>query len=56
MFQAYHGVTGVRHQTNFNDLFAQGRMISLSVYDDPDDARNAAVWVQGNGDDGTFGM
>src|SRR5438874_1456305 len=47
MFQAYHGVTGAKHQANFNSLSAQGfRMISLSVYGDPGDARYAAVWVQ----------
>jgi CubicO group peptidase (beta-lactamase class C family) len=46
-FQAYHGVTGAQHQTNFNNLSAQGyRMISLSVYGDPHDGRYAAVWVQ----------
>lgn len=46
-FQAYHGVTGAQHQTNFNNLSAHGyRMISLSVYGDPNDARYAAVWVQ----------
>jgi CubicO group peptidase (beta-lactamase class C family) len=50
MFEAYHGVTGAQHQTNFNSLFAQGfRMISLSVYGDPSDARYAAVWVQRQG-------
>jgi CubicO group peptidase (beta-lactamase class C family) len=50
MFQAYHGVTGTQHQTNFNNLSAQGfRMISLSVYGDPGDARYAAVWVQRQG-------
>jgi hypothetical protein len=50
MFQAYHGVTGAQHQTNFNRLSAQGfRMISLSVYGDPGDARYAAVWVQRQG-------
>src|SRR6266403_2221964 len=50
MFQAYHGVTGAQHQTNFNDLSAQGfRMISLSVYGDPSDAGYAAVWVQRQG-------
>ena len=49
-FQAYHGVTGAQHQTNFNNLSAHGyRMISLSVYGDPDDARYAAVWVQRSG-------
>lgn len=47
MFQAYHGVTSTQHQANFNNLSAQGfRMISLSVYGDPGDARYAAVWVQ----------
>jgi CubicO group peptidase (beta-lactamase class C family) len=50
MFQAYHGVTGAQHQTNFNNLSAQGyRMISLSVYGNPGDARYAAVWVQRQG-------
>ena len=47
MFQAYHGVTGAQHQTNFNNLRAQGyRMISLSAYGDPGNAHYAAVWVQ----------
>jgi CubicO group peptidase (beta-lactamase class C family) len=47
MFQAYHGVTGAQHQTKFNDLSSHGyRMISLSVYGNPADARYAAVWVQ----------
>src|SRR6266849_7229947 len=47
MFRAYHGVTGAQHQASFNSLSAQGfRMISLSVYGDPGDARYAAVWVQ----------
>src|SRR5262245_47206970 len=50
MFQAYHGVTGAQHQANFNIYSAQGfRMISLSVYSDPSDARYAAVWVQRSG-------
>ncbi len=50
MFQAYHGVTGAQHQTNFNNLTAQGfRLISLSVYGDPKDARYAAVWVKRQG-------
>jgi hypothetical protein len=50
MFQAYHGVTGNQHQQNFDSLSAQGfRMISLSVYGDPSDARYAAVWVQRQG-------
>src|SRR6516164_520275 len=47
LFQAYHGVTAAEHQAQFNALSAQGyRMISLSVYGDPGDARYAAVWVQ----------
>src|SRR5260370_15629602 len=47
MFQAYHGVTGAEHQAHFNTLSGQGyRIISLSVYADPGDARYAAVWVQ----------
>ncbi|MGC2200221.1 MAG: serine hydrolase [Stellaceae bacterium] len=50
MFEAYHGVTGAQHQSNFNHLSAQGyRMISLSVFGDPSDARYAAVWVQRQG-------
>ncbi|MCU1266726.1 MAG: penicillin-binding protein [Acidobacteria bacterium] len=50
MFQAYHGVTGAQHQTNFNNLSSQGfRIISLSVYGDPGDARYAAVWVKRQG-------
>ena len=47
MFQAYHGATGAEHQTHFNTFSAQGyRMISLSVYGEPNDARYAAVWVK----------
>lgn len=47
MFEAYHGASGAQHQTHFNTLSAQGyRMISLSVYGDPGDARYAAVWVR----------
>jgi len=50
MFQAYHGVTGAQHQANFNSLSAQGyRMISISVYGNPTDARYAAVWVKRQG-------
>jgi CubicO group peptidase (beta-lactamase class C family) len=50
VFEAYHGVTGAQHQTKFNQLSAQGyRMISLSVYSDPGDARYAAVWVHRQG-------
>jgi CubicO group peptidase (beta-lactamase class C family) len=47
MFEAYHGLTGAQHQTKFNSLSTQGfRMISLSVYGNPGDARYAAVWIQ----------
>jgi CubicO group peptidase (beta-lactamase class C family) len=50
MFEAYHGVTGAVHQTNFNRLSGHGyRIISLSVYGDPGDPRYAAVWVQRGG-------
>jgi CubicO group peptidase (beta-lactamase class C family) len=50
MFEAYHGVTGAQHQTNFNNLLAKGyRMISLSVYGDPGSPLYAAVWVQRGG-------
>jgi CubicO group peptidase (beta-lactamase class C family) len=49
MFQAYHGVTGAQHQTNFNNLSAQGfRMISLSVYGGSE-PRYAVVWVKRSG-------
>ncbi len=48
--QAYHGVTAADHQRNFDRLGKLGyRMISLSVYGDPTDARYAAVWVQREG-------
>src|SRR5579862_8619504 len=47
MFNAYHGVSAAQHQTNFNQLVAEGyRMISLSVYGDPGNPLYAAVWVQ----------
>src|SRR5438874_1695705 len=50
MFEAYHGVTGAQHQTNFDRLSGHGfRMISLSVYGEPADPRYAAVWVQRSG-------
>ena len=50
MFEAYHGVTGAQHQTNFNKLSSQGyRLISLSVYGDPGNPLYAAVWVQRQG-------
>ncbi len=46
-FNAYHGVSGAQHQQKFTELSQQGfRMISLSVYDSPSDARYAAVWVK----------
>jgi CubicO group peptidase (beta-lactamase class C family) len=48
--EAYHGVTGNQHQSNFDRLSRQGyRLISLSVYGDPRDPRYAAVWVQRSG-------
>ena len=47
LFQAYHGVTAAQHQKNSDKWSAKGyRMISLSVYGDPSNARYAAVWVQ----------
>ncbi len=50
MFEAYHGVTGAQHQSNFNNFSAHGyRMISLSVYGDPGDPLYAAVWIQRQG-------
>ena len=50
MYEAYHGVTGAQHQTNFNRLSAEGcRMISLSVYGDTTDPRYAAVWMKRGG-------
>jgi CubicO group peptidase (beta-lactamase class C family) len=49
-FSAYHGITASDHQARFNDLVSKGfRMISLSVYGDPSDARYAAVWVKTGG-------
>ncbi|KAI9773726.1 MAG: hypothetical protein M1839_002024 [Geoglossum umbratile] len=46
-FEAYHNVTGPQHQANFDRLYAKGyRIISLSVYGPPADARYAAVWVE----------
>ena len=48
--RAYHGVTADQHQANFNNFSASGyRIISLSVYGNPDDARYAAVWIQQSG-------
>jgi CubicO group peptidase (beta-lactamase class C family) len=46
-FQAYHGVTAGEHQTNSDKWSALGyRIISLSVYGDPDSPLYAAVWIQ----------
>ncbi|KAI9869219.1 MAG: hypothetical protein M1813_000007 [Trichoglossum hirsutum] len=50
VFEAYHGATSAQHQANFDRLFAGGyRVISLSVYGEPSDARYAAVWVKRSG-------
>ncbi len=49
-FRAYHGVTAGEHQASFEKLSGLGyRMISLSVYGDPEDARYAAVWILRSG-------
>ena len=49
-FIAYHGKTGAEHQVQFNSLSQQGyRMISLSLYNDSDSPRYAAVWVEKGG-------
>ena len=49
-FIAYHGKTGAEHQVQFNSLRQQGyRMISLSLYNDSDSPRYAAVWVEKGG-------
>jgi CubicO group peptidase (beta-lactamase class C family) len=46
-FVAYHAVRATEHQSRFDDLSKKGyRIISLSVYGDPADARYAAVWVE----------
>ena len=45
-FQAYHGVPSAAHQAQIKKWSAQGyRMISLSVYGDPDRPLYAAVWI-----------
>jgi CubicO group peptidase (beta-lactamase class C family) len=45
-FQAYHGVTKGDHQARIEKWSAQGyRMISLSMYGDPDRPLYATVWV-----------
>ncbi|MBV8485971.1 MAG: serine hydrolase, partial [Verrucomicrobia bacterium] len=49
-FHAYHGVTNAEHQARIDNCSVQGyRMITLSVYGDPDRALYAAVWVRRNG-------
>jgi len=49
-FYAYHGVANAEHQAHIDKCSVQGyRMISLSVYGDPDRALYAAVWVRRNG-------
>jgi len=46
-FEAYHGISSADHQRRFDDLSSRGfRMVSLSVYGPPSDARYAAIWVQ----------
>lgn len=48
--EAYHGVNATTHQANFDRLSKSGhRIISLSVYGDPDNAQYAAVWVKRSG-------
>jgi CubicO group peptidase (beta-lactamase class C family) len=45
-FQAYHGVTGAQHQAHIEKWSRHGyRMISLSVYGDPDQPLYGAVWL-----------
>ena len=49
-FEAYHGRNAQQHQEAFDRLSGQGfRMIALSVYGSPSDARYNAVWVQRQG-------
>jgi hypothetical protein len=46
-FEAYHGRTAQQHQEAVDRLSVQGfRMIALSVYGSPSDARYNAVWVR----------
>src|SRR4051812_8761051 len=48
-FVAYHDRTAAYHQQQFTALYAKKwRMISLSVYGTPSNARYAAVWVATN--------
>jgi CubicO group peptidase (beta-lactamase class C family) len=45
-FQAYHGIAAAEHQARIDKWSAQGyRIISLSVYGDPDRPLYAAVWI-----------
>ncbi len=49
-FRAYHGVTAGEHQASFEKLAGLGyRIVSLSVYGDPGEARYAAVWILRSG-------
>jgi CubicO group peptidase (beta-lactamase class C family) len=49
-FHAYHGVTSAEHQANIDRWPVLGyRMISLSVYGDPDRPLYAAVWFRRDG-------
>ncbi|MGJ5816943.1 serine hydrolase [Paludibaculum fermentans] len=49
-FVAYHGKSSAEHQKQFDKLSPAGfRIISLSVYGDPDSASYAAVWVKQSG-------
>jgi Polyglycine hydrolase-like, structural repeat len=49
-FHAYHGVTNAEHRAHIDRCSLQSyRMISLSVYGDPDRPLYAAVWVRRDG-------
>jgi len=49
-FHAYHGVNNAEHQAHIDRCSVQGyRMISLSVYGDPDRPLYAAVWIRRDG-------
>jgi CubicO group peptidase (beta-lactamase class C family) len=44
-WHAYHGRSSAQHQAEFDDLSGRGfRMISLSVYGNPNNLRYAGVW------------
>ena len=46
-FVAYHDVTSSEHQLRFNDLRSNKyRLISISIFGDPRDARYAAAWLR----------